>query len=91
MHGQDDDLLREIRDRWPTALVVNRGGRTRQQLISDLDSGLADIITVGQWALANPDLVERLRRDAPLNEANPATFYGGGTEGYTDYPVLDGR
>jgi N-ethylmaleimide reductase len=91
MQGQDDDLLREIRDRWPTALVVNRGGRTRQQLTSDLDSGLADIITVGQWALANPDLVERLRRDAPLNEADRATFYGGGAEGYTDYPVLNGR
>jgi N-ethylmaleimide reductase len=41
-------------------------------------------------ALANPDLVERLRRDAPLNEADPATFYAGGAQGYTVYPVLNG-
>ena len=42
----------------------------------------------GKLFLANPDLVERLRRDAPLNEAERATFYGGGVEGYTDYPTL---
>ena len=90
MHGGDDDLLREIRDLWPTALLVNRGNRTREQLASDLDNGLADVVPVGRWALANPDLVERLRRDAPLNEADPATFYAGGAQGYTDYPVLNG-
>jgi N-ethylmaleimide reductase len=90
MHGQDDDLLREIRDLWPTALLVNRGDRTRGQLTSDLDTGLADVIPVGRWALANPDLVERLRHDAPLNQADPATFYAGGAQGYTDYPVLNG-
>jgi N-ethylmaleimide reductase len=38
--------------------------------------------------IANPDLVERLRRDAPLNKPDPATFYGIGPKGYTDYPVL---
>jgi N-ethylmaleimide reductase len=90
MHGHDDGLLREIRDLWPTALLVNRGDRTREQLTGDLDSGLADVVPVGRWALANPDLVERLRRDAPLNEADPATFYAGGAQGYTDYPVLNG-
>jgi N-ethylmaleimide reductase len=90
MHGRDDDLLREIRDLWPTALLVNRGDRAREQLTGDLDTGLADVIPVGRWALANPDLVERLRRDAPLNEADPATFYAGGAQGYTDYPVLNG-
>jgi 2,4-dienoyl-CoA reductase-like NADH-dependent reductase (Old Yellow Enzyme family) len=38
--------------------------------------------------LANPDFVERLRLGAPFNESNPATFYGGGAAGYTDYPRL---
>src|SRR5438874_11980597 len=52
MHAGDDDLLREIRDIWPTVLLVNRGGRTRDQLTTDLDRGLADIIPVGTWALA---------------------------------------
>ena len=38
--------------------------------------------------LANPDLVERFKRGAPLNVPDKATFYGGGAKGYTDYPVL---
>jgi N-ethylmaleimide reductase len=38
--------------------------------------------------IANPDLVERLRADAPLNAPDKATFYGGGAKGYTDYPAL---
>ncbi|MEW2807945.1 hypothetical protein AB0929_12640 [Streptomyces massasporeus] len=33
------------------------------------------------------DLVERLRAGAPLNTPDPATFYGGGVAGYTDYPT----
>jgi N-ethylmaleimide reductase len=41
-------------------------------------------------ALANPDLVQRLKTGAPLNEARRAFFYaGGGAEGYTDYPTID--
>ncbi|WP_206079031.1 hypothetical protein [Allomesorhizobium camelthorni] len=38
--------------------------------------------------MANPDLVERLRRNAPLNTPDDTTFYGGGTHGYPDYPTL---
>ncbi|MFT4243423.1 MAG: alkene reductase [Acidovorax sp.] len=48
----------------------------------------ADIVAFGRPFIANPDLVERLRRDAPLNQVHRATLYGGGAEGYTDYPVL---
>ncbi len=40
-------------------------------------------------ALANPDLPARLQSNAPLNAADPATFYGGDHTGYTDYPTLD--
>jgi len=39
--------------------------------------------------IANPDLVERFRADAPLNKPDPATFYGVGPKGYTDYPALE--
>jgi len=39
--------------------------------------------------IANPDLVERFRRDAPLNEPDASTFYGGGNKGYINYPTLD--
>jgi N-ethylmaleimide reductase len=51
-------------------------------------TGRADAVAFGKAFIGNPDLVERLRRDAPLAEANRATFYGGGAEGYTDYPAL---
>ncbi|KQV14268.1 MULTISPECIES: alkene reductase [unclassified Kitasatospora] len=87
-HLGDEELLRSLRAVWPTALLVLRYGRTREELAEYLDSGLADIAPVGRWALANPDLVERLRVDAPLTEADPATLYGGAAAGYTDYPTL---
>ena len=48
----------------------------------------ADLIAFGKPFLANPDLVERLKKGAPLNEPDKATFYGGGAKGYTDYPTL---
>jgi N-ethylmaleimide reductase len=48
----------------------------------------ADLVAFGRPYIANPDLVERLRANAPWNEADKATFYGGGAKGYTDYPTL---
>jgi len=50
--------------------------------------GVADAVAFGVPFIANPDLPERLLRDAPLNPANPATFYSAGPAGYTDYPTL---
>ncbi|WP_343591096.1 alkene reductase [Paracidovorax wautersii] len=51
-------------------------------------SGRADIVAFGKAFISNPDLVERLRQDAPLNAWDQSTFYGGGEKGYTDYPTL---
>ena len=51
-------------------------------------SGEVDLIAFGVLFLANPDLPERFRQNAPLNEPDVATFYGGGAKGYTDYPAL---
>jgi 2,4-dienoyl-CoA reductase-like NADH-dependent reductase (Old Yellow Enzyme family) len=51
-------------------------------------SGKADAVAFGKLAIANPDLVERFRTGAALNEPKPETFYGSGSEGYTDYPEL---
>jgi N-ethylmaleimide reductase len=48
----------------------------------------ADLVAFGRPFIANPDLVERLRRNAPLNAVEKATLYGGGAKGYTDYPAL---
>ncbi|KRG70520.1 alkene reductase [Pseudoxanthomonas dokdonensis] len=54
-----------------------------------LAEGKTDLVAFGRPFIANPDLVERLQTGAPLAELNPATLYGGGAEGYIDYPALD--
>ena len=51
-------------------------------------SGHADAVAYGVPFIANPDLVERFRKDAPLNEADSSSFYGGTEKGYIDYPTL---
>jgi N-ethylmaleimide reductase len=53
-----------------------------------ISSGHADAVAYGVPFIANPDLVERFREDAPLNEADSKSFYGGNEKGYTDYPSL---
>jgi N-ethylmaleimide reductase len=53
--------------------------------------GLADLVCFGRPFIANPDLVERLRTGASLNEPDRKTFYAGGAPGYTDYPTLRQR
>ncbi|WP_229068700.1 alkene reductase [Actinoplanes sp. DH11] len=88
IHAGPDDLLRRLRAAWPTTLLLNRAGTPIDHRAADLDAGLADVITVGSAALANPDLPARLRAGAPMNDPDPATFYGGDHRGYTDYPAL---
>jgi 2,4-dienoyl-CoA reductase-like NADH-dependent reductase (Old Yellow Enzyme family) len=53
-----------------------------------LGEGVADAISFGRPFIANPDLVERIASDAPLNAPDFTTFYSQGPEGYTDYPML---
>jgi N-ethylmaleimide reductase len=60
----------------------------RQMAIEAAASGHADMVAFGRPFISNPDLVERLRREAPLAESDHATFYGGGAKGYTDYPAF---
>jgi len=55
---------------------------------SAIESGRADLVAFGKPFIANPDLVRRLRERAPLNAPDKATFYGGGAQGYIDYPAL---
>ena len=56
--------------------------------IEAVADGTVDAVAFGVPFIANRDLSERLKRDAPLNAANPKTFYSAGLEGYTDYPTL---
>ena len=69
-------------------VLIAAGGYTLEKAEEMLGLGLIDAVAFGRTYIANPDLVERLRLGAPLNEPDPATFYGGGAEGYTDYPTL---
>lgn len=89
LYVRNDPLLAQMRDAFKGPLIVNRPGRVREQVGADIAAGLADIEALGVMALANPDLAERLKTGAPLNEPRRALFYaGGGAEGYTDYPAL---
>jgi N-ethylmaleimide reductase len=68
-------------------LIINTGfDKAKGNAV--IAAGHADLVAFGVPYLANPDLVKRLRRDAPLNKPDPTTFYGVGPKGYTDYPVL---
>jgi len=69
------------------AWIVNNG-YTRDMALQAVASGHADMVAFGRDFISNPDLVERLRQGAPLNAWQRETFYGGGAEGYTDYPTL---
>ena len=87
LHTGDEQLLSDIRAAWKHPLLVNRPGAQPENLGRDIETGLADMVPVGQLGLANPDLVTRLKTNAPLNPADRATFFGGTEAGYTDYPA----
>jgi N-ethylmaleimide reductase len=87
-HQGDEELLAALRRDWPGTLLLNRGGADLDARAQDLADGIADVVTVGRPALANPDLVERIKAGGPHNEPDPSTFYGGGEHGYTDYPSM---
>jgi N-ethylmaleimide reductase len=67
---------------------IGNNGYTRDMAIDAVTSGAADLVAFGKDYIGNPDLVERLRTNAPLAASVQATWYGGGAEGYTDYPVM---
>jgi N-ethylmaleimide reductase len=67
--------------------MVN-GGFDRDRANDALARGAADLVSFGSRYLANPDLPERFAQGVPLNAPDQATFYGGGAEGYTDYPAI---
>lgn len=83
----DARLLPALKEAFGGTVIVC-GGYDREGGARVLASGNADLVAYGVPFLANPDLVERFRRGAPLNAADPATFYGGTEKGYTDYPSL---
>jgi N-ethylmaleimide reductase len=72
---------------FPGAWLVNNG-YSRELAIETIADGTADLVAFGRPFISNPDLVRRLRDNAPLNELQADKLYGGGAAGYTDYPTL---
>lgn len=81
-------LSPEIRKVFDGPLVLNSDYFTLEAAQERIDAGVADAISFGRSFLANPDLPARLKAGAALNEANMATWYSQGPEGYVDYPTL---
>lgn len=79
--------LEGLRDRITAPYIANNG-YTRAMALEAVASGTADAVAFGRPFIANPDLPERLERDAPLSPVRAELLYGGGAAGYTDYPTL---
>ncbi|MBK1645197.1 alkene reductase [Thiocapsa imhoffii] len=76
-----------LQDRCQGCWMINNGyGKDDAEQV--LTQGRADLVAFGRPFISNPDLVRRLRENAPLNALQEDTLYGGGAEGYTDYPAL---
>jgi N-ethylmaleimide reductase len=87
--GTPQDFRIEDLRRYYRGVLVMNGGYDRADGDKAIRTGQADFISYGTAFLANPDLPERLRREAPLNAPDKATFYTGGARGYLDYPPLE--
>ncbi len=68
--------------------IIGAGAYTVEKAETLIGKGLIDAVAFGRDWIANPDLVARLQRKAELNPQRAESFYGGGAEGYTDYPTL---
>ncbi|PKO45665.1 MAG: alkene reductase [Betaproteobacteria bacterium HGW-Betaproteobacteria-22] len=77
----------DLRGRFKGAYIANLA-YDKARGNAAIASGHADAVAYGVPFIANPDLVARFKVDAPLNQADSASFYGGGEKGYTDYPFL---
>jgi N-ethylmaleimide reductase len=86
-YGTERYPLAALRREFIGVLIAN-GGFTRDTATRALSAGTADAVAFGKLFLANSDLPERFRSNAPLNGPDQSTFYGGAEKGYTDYPAL---
>jgi len=68
-------------------LFLANGNYQPDEAAAEIESDRADAIVFGRPFISNPDLPQRIQNHWPLAEANPATFYTSGPEGYTDYPA----
>ena len=83
----EDSLTPYLKEQFGGLVIANERF-TKAQANAWLAEGKADAVAFGIPFIANPDLVERLAQDAPLNEPRPELFYAQGPVGYIDYPRL---
>ncbi len=86
-HGANVVNLETLRAAYNDTLIIC-GGYDQARAEDTLAQGLADAVAFGQLYIANPDLAERFKLNAPLNTPDASSFYGGTEKGYTDYPSL---
>ncbi len=83
-----DEFRQNVRNAFDN-MIIAAGGYTAEKAEKNISAGYIDAVAFGRDYIANPDLAERIREGATLNEQHPESFYGGGTEGYTDYPFMN--
>lgn len=87
MGVQTGDVISPARELYSGRLMVNMG-YTPDEAATAISDHITDMVSFGTAFIANPDLPERIRQQAPLNQPDPETFYTSGAKGYTDYPRL---
>jgi len=87
---QFDGVLRHMREHMAGTPFMVAGGMTRERAEAWIAEGLIDLPAFGRAYISNPDLVARLQSGAPLAKGDSARFYGGGADGYIDYPPASG-
>ena len=85
---RDEDFYKALRPHFKNTYIAN-GAFTGDLARETITGGRADAVAFGELFIANPDLPERLRQNAELNEPDKNTYYGGDEKGYTDYPTLE--
>lgn len=85
--GRPESVIEAIQNRFSRTYIAN-GSYTAVEARERITAGKTDLVTFGRHFIANPDLPERFRQNASLNEWDDSTFYGGNETGYTDYPSL---
>lgn len=86
-YGAIPVMTSKLRSRYDGTLMVN-GGYNKERGNAAIANGEAELVSFGKLFISNPDLPKRFELDAPLNEPDPSTFYGGDAKGYTDYLPL---
>ena len=83
-----DGYLARFRQAYNGILILT-GGMDKEKSNEYIAEELIDLAGFGEPFIANPDLTARLQNDWPLSEPDRNLHYGGGTHGYTDYPVYE--